>query len=834
MPTTLKTPPKWLSVACLSAAALAFSAPVFANTVDLKVLVISTGTAQEDQGLDLIDDMLDQIGTPYDVFDATKNELTADVLSQGDHGNYNGIILTDSFLYYTGAGNYLNSALSLQEWQTLHAYERDFKVREAVISGHPVSGDYYKINYDLDYGMDATTIEAGSSYSAVWNAPAGQSEVFEYVNTANPLPITDYARAAHPMNTGSGPAVTPLLTDAATGKAFVSEISYEDGRKVLLSTITNAWYLVHSQILNYEFLNYATQGVFIGARKVYLEAHVDDLFLADELWDPDTNTTTEEAYRNTGADIDNLVLARSAFDLRYPKLAGFKLDMVFNGGGAAKPAPADSVLTATDDTYLNSRRSTSSYGSSSLVNVVESWRTKRRGLIKFSMPADIANLAASATLNLTTRQTWSSYFWRGQGKICLASEEWNESANWVNRISGTAWASRGGSYDAANCVSYTDNYGNITADITSLVNRWQSGAQQNFGLLLVGTNGNTTQIYSSEASTSRRPKLTIKWLGEQDDLTDAVVQHKDQFRFINHTLTHTDMYKSAGATYDIAKYEIGENLNVWQRLGLPGYNPAYQTLVTGNHSGLEDSLTSYDGNPTILQTYPEGHNPELMKAAGDLGVKYLASDSSRVNQDVEALVPGTNILLLPRYPTSVFYNVINAAQLTDEYNYIFYQRHVDAGQDPCSIAGAICSPRTYEEILQAEADTTLRHMLTYRPWPHYFHASNLADYGSGSTLQYDWLNAVADRYSSLMDLPVINMAYYDIGVMTEERLGAKAANVRGYWDRTANTIVLTADSNAVARVTGAGNGELYGGQRILKTSVGSANTVLNVDQALNQ
>jgi hypothetical protein len=86
-----------------------FSQLARAATLDVKVLVISTGTAQEDQGLDLIDDMLNEVGVSYEVLDSSRQTLTAEFLSDGTHGRFNGVILTDSMLYFTGPGNYLNS-----------------------------------------------------------------------------------------------------------------------------------------------------------------------------------------------------------------------------------------------------------------------------------------------------------------------------------------------------------------------------------------------------------------------------------------------------------------------------------------------------------------------------------------------------------------------------------------------------------------------------------------------------------------------------------------------------------------------------------------------------
>ena len=265
------------------------------KTLDLKVLVISTGPASTDPGLDLMDDVLNEVGVPYDVLDSSTDVLTPGQLSAGDHGFYNGVILTNSELFLPdGTG----SGFNFLEWDVLHAFERDFGVRESVLSGFPATNP----GLGLDYGM--TDIIAGNDFQGIWQAPAGGTELFEYVNEANPLPITDFAFAGRPFiiyageprdTGGMGPHVEPLLNwRDDLSKTFVSYLRYDDGREVLLSTISNAWFLIHSQVLAYEFLNFATKGVFIGSREVYLESHVDDLFLENELWYLTTNRSGPE------------------------------------------------------------------------------------------------------------------------------------------------------------------------------------------------------------------------------------------------------------------------------------------------------------------------------------------------------------------------------------------------------------------------------------------------------------------------------------------------------------------------------------------------------------
>lgn len=686
------------------------------DAVQLKVLVLSTGPETQDLGLAYIKPALDEMGVPYDVLDTSATTLTADTLSPngctaataGCVGNYNGIILTNADM---------GLQLTPTEWDLLHQYEKDFHVREAVISGWP--GQYWDPNPPwgiyLDYGL---TVTAGGTFpDSQWSGAAGGQTTFEYVNTANPLPVTEWAFAAAPRNDGTAlrdgtvPSVEPLLT-TADGKALVSVVRYYHPdqpttpvREVMLSTITNANYLVHSQVLAYEFVNFATQGVFVGGRHIYMSAHLDDLFLADELWDPETNQTDPgSTYRLNSHDIANGVSAQNAFRAAYSTVSdvdnyplfAFKLDFPFNGAGAV--------------------------------------------------------------------------------------------------------------------VDPTAAQKNLVANLT-------------------------------------------------EDLVAAVVANKNEFRFINHTFTHADMdiapvppdapcdYPTLTKLKDI-KLEITKNRKVWGLLGLPEKGANNRVLVSGNHSGLKDRKCTDipELHPEMIDVqsddvpFPQGANPLFLTAAAETGVDYLAGDSSQINQNVEQYISQVNDgsnqdrILLPRWPTNVFYNVIEPNQLTDEYNYIFHERFVNNGQDPCSIPGAICTTRDYAEILAAESDTALRHMMTFKKWAHYFHQTNLADYdGVGNTLMFDWLHAVFDEYENLFKLPVSNFPYYLQGDMTHERLIAKSAAIQAVWNRATNQVILSADRSVPnLLVTGLQGGDLYGGQFIRSITVNTTPQTIPVNQALTQ
>src|SRR6478736_9591740 len=117
--------------------------PAFAdNAVKLKILLLTTGEVTEDAGYAYIKPVLDEMGVPYDVLNSDAQDLTPAMLAAsaagaactaataGCVGNYNGIILTDSDL---------TANFTPTEWDILHNYEKDFKVREAVLSGWPAT-----------------------------------------------------------------------------------------------------------------------------------------------------------------------------------------------------------------------------------------------------------------------------------------------------------------------------------------------------------------------------------------------------------------------------------------------------------------------------------------------------------------------------------------------------------------------------------------------------------------------------------------------------------------------------------------------------------------------
>lgn len=311
--------------------------------VELRVLILENGANTDTAAADQVRQMLDVVGIPYDTFDVASETLDRERLRDGERGRYNGIVLADAELQDgTGA-----SGLDTDEWQELQDYARDFEVRQAVLSGFPGSEvDAY------DYGMAGADLVEGAT--GVWTRTG--REVFASAATDASSVIDGPAFVATIRNDGFGPDVEPLLADEATGRPLVSLVRHDDGREVLLSTISMGEARSHSYGLVYDFVRFATSGLHLGAAQTHLAVHVDDLFFDYGAWDSDANQPVSARTRNTPADIEAVVAHQDRLVERFDTLRAFKVDFPFNGAGAAlAPEGEDRTGDALTDAVLANR-----------------------------------------------------------------------------------------------------------------------------------------------------------------------------------------------------------------------------------------------------------------------------------------------------------------------------------------------------------------------------------------------------------------------------------------------------------------------------------------------
>ena len=81
-------------------------------------------------------------------------------------------------------------------------------------------------------------------------------------------------------------------------------ISYPDGRTRMEFYVDQADWALYPVLLGTAWLQWASNGVFAGARRIEFNAHMDDIFMATGMFDIDKGEEgTKELYRMLPADL---------------------------------------------------------------------------------------------------------------------------------------------------------------------------------------------------------------------------------------------------------------------------------------------------------------------------------------------------------------------------------------------------------------------------------------------------------------------------------------------------------------------------------------------------
>ncbi|MEU9852852.1 hypothetical protein [Streptomyces sp. NPDC047974] len=295
--------------------------------------------------------------------------------------------------------------------------------------------------------------------------------------------------------------------------------------------------------------------------------------------------------------------------------------------------------------------------------------------------------------------------------------------------------------------------------------------------------------------------------GGSDPLAARLIADRAQYRWINHTYTHPYLgcvqdnttvpwrcaTDASGSTLWVSRAELSAQIrnNVNWAVG-KGISVDRSELVTGEHSGLK----------TLPQQPVD--NPNLAGALADNGVKWTASDNSREPRQRAVGAAKT----VPRHPMNVYYNVGTAAEMADEYNWVYTSR-ADGGSGVCeSNPASTCLPAPLptttgyaDHIVPQEARTALGHVVANDPRPHYVHQSNLAE----ERLLYPVLDKVLADYRALFaaNTPIVNPRQKDVGTELTRRdawdAALAAGKVTAY--RIGTTVTVKAPSGVQVPLT---------------------------------
>jgi hypothetical protein len=325
------------------------------------------------------------------------------------------------------------------------------------------------------------------------------------------------------------------------------------------------------------------------------------------------------------------------------------------------------------------------------------------------------------------------------------------------------------------CGTAPDNTGvtyRITgADLQALLN-WQTGKRTS----TITPNMTLTMVFNGFGTAASVNSTT-------DTLTPFAVTNQGQFYWVNHTYDHADLN---GMDYAAAKQEIQKNVQI-----------AANTLHATDFSALNMVTPGISG---LL-------NRRYLQAAHDTGIRYLVTDTSQKGYDNPSPNAGIynadqpEILMIPRYPNDLYYNVSTPASWVAEYN--------------CTYKSFWKKDLTYTEILDEESDQLLTYLLRGSIDPWMFHQDNLRAYDGTHSLLGDLLDATLQKYEQYYNLPIQYPTMEHLGQTMAARMQYNAAGV------TASiipgvSITIHAQNAARVPVTGLNkaSAESYGGQHI--------------------
>ena len=289
-----------------------------------------------------------------------------------------------------------------------------------------------------------------------------------------------------------------------------------------------------------------------------------------------------------------------------------------------------------------------------------------------------------------------------------------------------------------------------------------------------------------------------------DTLTPAVIANQAQFRWVNHTYTHLNLDSPVTAAETLAELQLNDAVATNQ-LHLTNYQK--DALINPDISGL--------------------NNPAAQQGLAQFGIKYEISDTSQPgwnNPSPNAgIISSSGVLIIPRRPTNLFYNLDTSARWVSEYNCYYGPTGTCAG-------GAFRYwPKnlTYQQILDKESDVMLQYLLKWDIDPLMFHQPNTRNIGTAAnpkSLQGDLINATLTKYNKMYNLPILNVSQSEIGRRMADRMAYNSSGVKGTISKSTSgqcTMTISSVSQAAIPVTGPVTGvpagtttESYGGQTI--------------------
>jgi hypothetical protein len=285
---------------------------------------------------------LDRLGVPYQAVLVNTETVTDALLSDGiSKCHFSGVIVATGGLGLDNNGVW-ESGMTPAEWQSLADFEGACSAREVVWYGWP----------GAEFGLSVTG-SFDSNAAVTGQLTAAGKTMFNRVRDDAQIPY----RHAYGYRASVIDATTTPLVQAADGGVLVATHVGPDGRESMISTVDQSPYLTHSVALEYELVRWVSRNMFVGKKRAYLTAQVDDIFLANDMWSLATHHNDPSIqFRITGSDLTSFAAWQATRQQTLPAGSTFITEMAFNGLGTQAGEYADTSLVAAARQVGNSFR----------------------------------------------------------------------------------------------------------------------------------------------------------------------------------------------------------------------------------------------------------------------------------------------------------------------------------------------------------------------------------------------------------------------------------------------------------------------------------------------
>lgn len=270
----------------------------------------------------------------------------------------------------------------------------------------------------------------------------------------------------------------------------------------------------------------------------------------------------------------------------------------------------------------------------------------------------------------------------------------------------------------------------------------------------------------------------------------------EEFNWVSHTYSHPILNDMA---FDPIDSDLKKNVSFADNFFGPFKNYfSFQSIVTPGISGLfnKEAINAFFNNQIIF-AIGDNSRPELAPLK-----LYNARYST------EELNGKSGLLIIPRYPTQVYFNVSTPPELTAQYNVLYPQLGGKVG---------------FEQIYSDEVKRVSRLLFLYDPSAHMFHQANLRlfNYGENQvSLLSLWMNQIAIEVRKYMTLPILSLKMDDLALMYKDRIDTDNCQAQAKLvinNQKLTSIKYLAEKNCKVEITGIeaviGNGitvEKYG------------------------